>query len=150
MPEFHISEEELECAFLDLMAKLGYTVKYGPGIAPGQFHSERDSLDETILSKCLLTQLRRLNPQLSEEEIGLALQKVLQIPSSSFLTETNEKFHELLLNGLELSRYQNGEQQTVKCKLVDFDCPEKNEFWAVNQFEVSANSQKNVRILLYS
>lgn len=143
MPEFYISEEELEHAFLDLMAQLGYIIKYGPDIAPGQFSSERDSLDEMILSKCLLKQLRRLNPQLSEEEISVVMQKVLQIPMlSSFLTETNEKFHELILNGLELSRYINGEQQTMKCKLIDFDCPENNEFWAVNQFEVLGNSIK--------
>jgi type I restriction enzyme R subunit len=58
------SESTVEDAALDWLAELGWAVKHGPEIAPGELFAERKDYGETVLLERFRTALQRLNPGL--------------------------------------------------------------------------------------
>lgn len=49
----NFAESTVEEAALQWLGELGYAVKHGPEIAPGELHAERTGFGETVLAKRL-------------------------------------------------------------------------------------------------
>jgi type I restriction enzyme R subunit len=130
------TESVVEEAGLNWLGGLGYEIKFGPDIAPGELFAERSSYDEVILAKRLREAIGRLNPMLPQEAQEDAFRKVTLVGEPS-LVRTNRAFHRLLTDGVDVE-YQGEEGRTVhdKAWLFDFGEIENNDWLAVNHFTV--------------
>ncbi|MBI5910676.1 MAG: hypothetical protein HY848_12075 [Betaproteobacteria bacterium] len=71
-----ITESIVESAALAWLEALGWTVEYGPDIAPGELAAERQDYGQVVLEERLRQALVRLNPALPEEAVEDAFRKI--------------------------------------------------------------------------
>ena len=62
-----LNESIVEDGALTWFRELGYTVGYGPQLAPGEPVAERNSFGEVVLVGRLREAIRRLNPAIPEQ-----------------------------------------------------------------------------------
>lgn len=131
----NVRESTVEEAALSWFEELGWEIKHGPEIAPGETGAERPSYQETILPHRLRNALEKLNPKMPAEAIEEAYRKVSRVDSPS-LIQSNQIFHRMLVNGVDVE--YRGQDRVVYdiVRLVDFENPDNNDWAAVNQFTV--------------
>jgi type I restriction enzyme R subunit len=131
-----LDESVVEEAALGWFAELGYGVRHGAQIAPGEPAAERDSFGDVVLAGRLRDAIARLNPAIPPEAQEEALRKVLRIGTPS-LTQTNRAFHKMLRDGVEVE-YPRPEGGIAgdRVRLVSFVDPVENDWLVVNQFTV--------------
>ena len=133
-PTYH--ESDLEDLCLEWLSGLGYTVLYGPDIAPDMPDAEREDFHEVALKRRLEDAVARLNPGLPASAHEEAVRKALLTKSPS-LTANNHAFHRMLTEGVFVEiTHDDGRTSHEPVKLIDFDNPENNDWLAVNQFTV--------------
>ena len=126
----------MELATLDWFQQLGYSLLYGPEIAPTEPGTERDSFGDVVLVGRLRDAIDRLNPKIPAEARDEAFRKVLLTDSPS-LVANNRKFHHRLCDGVQIEyRRADGSVAGDLVRLIDFDDPANNDWLAVNQFTV--------------
>jgi type I restriction enzyme R subunit len=136
MPE-RFSESTVEDAALAWLAELGWAVKHGPEIAPGELFAERKDYGETVLLERFRSALVRLNPSLPEDTLADAERRVLG-PDAPLVVVNNQQFHRWLVDGITSEfRASDGEIRGHPVRLVDFDDLDNNDWLAVNQFTVT-------------
>ena len=133
-----LTESDIEQMTIELLEGRGWKHLYGPEIAPDGRTPLRSSLGEVVLRERLEAAVRRLNPSLPASVLDEAVKTVLRIGSTDLLAD-NERFHELLTQGVTVTVYEQGEERGKKVWLVDFDDLWNNEFTVVNQFTVVEN-----------
>ncbi len=133
-----LTEADVEQIAIDLFKELGYTHLFGGDIAPEMPAAERTSYGEVHLSERLLTALRDLNPNIPHDAIEEATKKVIRASSPTAIGQ-NHIFHQLLVNGIDVS-YRKGDRiVNDKAILVDYHHPEKNDWLIINQFTIVEN-----------
>jgi type I restriction enzyme, R subunit len=134
-----ITEDHVEQACLSWLEELGYTVLYGPDIAPEGTAPERAAYDVVLLMGRLRAAVERLNPELPADAVDHAIRKLLQSETPS-LIEENRRLHQLIIDGVdvEITR-SDGSIAGVKARLVDFGNAANNDWLAVNQYTVIEN-----------
>src|SRR3990170_6340377 len=132
------TESVVEDAALAWLESLGYTVKHGPEIAPGELFAERADYGQTVLSERLRQALVRLNPTLPAEAVDDAFRKITRLDGATLDTR-NRAFHRLLVDGVNVEYRVDGAIRGAQARLLDFDNPESNDWLAVNQFTVVEN-----------
>jgi type I restriction enzyme R subunit len=70
MSEASFTESVVEEAALAWLESLGYPVKHGPEIAPGELFAERGDYGQVILATRLREALVRLNAALGAQHLG--------------------------------------------------------------------------------
>jgi type I restriction enzyme R subunit len=73
MARGNFAESTVEQAALDWLQNLGYAVKHGSDIAPGELAAERTDYGQVIFPDQLRQALVRLNPELPPEALGRGL-----------------------------------------------------------------------------
>ena len=132
-------ESHVESAALDWLADLGYTVLYGPDIAPGEPSAERAEYGQLVLEGRLRDALDRLNPALPPETLGDAFRKLTRLDAPA-LAQRNRAFHRLLVEGVTVEYCRpDGSIAGAQACMLDFDDPANNNWLAVNQFTVVEN-----------
>jgi len=131
-----MTESVVEEAALAWLEGLGYEVKFGPDIAPGELFAERSEWDEVVLAERLKDAIDRLNAKIPQEAQEEAFRKVTILNEPS-LIRNNRAFHKFLTDGVPVE-YQGSEGRVVPdaVLLFDFENPENNDWLAVNQFAV--------------
>ncbi len=144
-----IIEDDVEKAALEILKELGYEYSYGPDIAPDSENPLRKDWDEVVLKDRLLSALTRINKGLSQAVLEEAAKKLLRLQSNDSKVN-NEKFHDYLINGLEIESRDKDRIKGLRVKIIDFENPKNNDFLAMNQFTIIEN-KKNRRpdILLF-
>lgn len=131
-----ISESVVEAAVLEWFAELGYSVAYGPALAPGEPAAERDSFSEVFLWGRLREAARRINPGLGSGLVDDAVRRLVRAESQDPVVE-NFRVHRLLTDGVPVERRgADGAPRTIRVWLVDWDNPGNNDWLAVNQLTV--------------
>jgi type I restriction enzyme R subunit len=131
-----LNESIVEDAALEWFGELGYAVRHGPQLAPGEPAAERESFGEVVLVGRLREAIRRLNPAIPEEAREEALRKVLRVGTPS-LTQTNRAFHRMLRDGVPVEYPRpDGSIAGDHVRLVDFGDVRANDWLVVNQFTV--------------
>src|SRR5690554_3569758 len=131
-----ITEDTVEQAALQWLSGLGYGVRFGGDIAPGEPAAERTSYDEALLLGRLRDALERINPDVPPSALDEALRKVQRAESQNPVLN-NHAFHRLLTEGVDVSYRVAGQLKHGKVWLVDFVHPDNNDWLAVNQFTVT-------------
>ena len=137
MPAAGITEADVEHATLDWLRELGYTVRFGPEIAPGEPAAERDDYGQVLLLGRLRDAPAHLNPGVPVEAHEEALRLLLR-PDSPSAIANNRTFHRMLVAGVPVEyRRPDGSIGGEQVRLVDFAHIEQNDWLAVNQFTVT-------------
>lgn len=93
------TESVVEQAALGWLEHLGWQVKLGPEIAPGEPEAERTDYGQVVLEKPLRDALRRLNPRLPPEALEDAFRRLTRTEGAE-LTLRNRNVHRLLVDGV--------------------------------------------------
>ena len=132
-----ITESIIEQAALAWLERLGWTVKHGPEIAPGELASERVGFSKVVLAQRLQDALAQLNPQLPAEALDDAFRKLTR-PEGPTLEARSRAIHRLLVDGVTVEyRIADGAIRGAQAQVLDFDDPNNNDWLAVNQFTVT-------------
>ena len=133
------SESVVEDAALAWLESLGYAVKHGPDIAPGELAAERSDYAQVVLEDRLRQALVRLNPTLPADAIEDAFRKLTR-PEGPTLEARNRALHRFLVEGVTVEYPRaDGSIAGAQAQVVDFEAAENNDWLAVNQFTVSEN-----------
>jgi len=137
-----LSEAQLETALLERLAGLGFACASDEIIGPDSKHPEREAYDEVVLKDRLETAIARLNPNFPAEARADAVRRLTQSELPNLLEE-NRRIHRLLTDGADVEYYaEDGVLTAGKIQLLDFECPERNDWLAVQQFTVVAGHYK--------
>ena len=159
------TESEIEIFSLSELKGLGYSYIPGPSIAPdgdaqqGLFTADpapayvapgkRKDYGEVVLKDTLEEAIARLNPQIPSAARAEALKAVLAVYSPQLIA-ANEAFHKMLAEGVPVSVRKDGADRGERVWLVDYQQPQNNVFFAINQFTiVERNQNKRPDIILY-
>lgn len=133
----NLRDSHVEKATLAWLESLGWMVKHGPDIAPGELAAERTDFAQVILTQRLRDALARLNPQLPSEALNDAFRKLTR-PEGPSLEARNRAVHRLLVDGVTVEyRTADGSIRGAQARVLDFDVADNNDWLAVNQFTVS-------------
>ncbi|MDP3465479.1 MAG: type I restriction endonuclease subunit R [Sulfuricurvum sp.] len=136
-----INENSIEENLIELLKKQNYRYIYGTEI-------ER-SFDSVVLEEELKNSLKRLNPTLPQSARTEAYNHILHIGSSDLMA-SNEKFHNLLCDGVTVEYEKDGTTQGINVKLIDLEVIELNDFLVVNQFIIKENNnEKRLDVVLF-
>jgi len=134
-----LNESVIEQATLDWLDSLGYVVKNGLDIAPGEPAAERQDYSQVVLEERLRNSLAFLNPTLPAEALEDAFRKLTR-PEGPTLESRNRAVHRLLVDGVTVEyRHKDGHIAGAQARVIDFDTPDNNDWLAVNQFTVIEN-----------
>ncbi|HXK42952.1 MAG TPA: type I restriction endonuclease subunit R [Anaerolineae bacterium] len=149
-----LTESDIESATLTWLEAVGWQVKHGAEIAPGELFAERADYGEVVLAQRLRDALARLNPDLPAEALEDAFRKVARpdLPAApaaaaqaggADLILRNRALHRLLVDGVTVEyRAADGAIRGAQARVLDFDAPAANDWLAVNQFTVVENKHE--------
>jgi type I restriction enzyme R subunit len=133
------TESVVEQAALAWLESLGWSVKHGLQIAPGEAEAERADYAQVILEARLRDALARLNPTFPPEALDDAFRRLTR-PEGAELVARNHAVHRLLVDGVTVEYpTRDGEIRGAQARVVDFDHVDANDWLAVNQFSVVEN-----------
>jgi len=130
-----ITESHIEEAALEILDGLGYKILHGPDISPDGDNPERSSYETVVLVERLKEAIDKFNPTIPDEAKERAVKQILRTESPELVTN-NKKFHNYLVNGVDVEYRHEGRIKGDIAKIFDFETPETNDFVAVNQFTV--------------
>lgn len=142
------SEADLENWAIDELVALGYAYMAGSTTQPDAPHALRQSFRDTILLPKLESAIRRLNPALPDEAVRSALNAVRDTVFAGDLIQENRRLHDLLVSGVKVAWFQNGEQRSGVAKLVNWD-DQANEWLVISQMEIAGKSVRRPDLLLF-
>lgn len=134
------TEADYENSVIELFKNMGYAHIYAPDI-------ERD-FNSPLYDDVLTESLYRLNRNLPEDAVSDALFKIKNFENGE-LVQKNAIFMDYLQNGVPVRYFENGEERSNICYLVDYKNPDNNSFIVANQWTFIENSNKRPDILLF-
>ena len=129
------AESTVEDAALSWLGEVGFTLKHGPEVAPGELHAERTGFGEMVLTKRLRDALAALNPNIPVEAFDDAFRKVTTTHHPALIVN-NRAFHKMLVDGVPVAYQKDGRTVHDQAWLVDWNNPDANDWLVVNQFTV--------------
>jgi len=144
------TESVVEEAALAWLAELGYTVRLGPTLAPGEPAAERADYAQVVLERRLRDALARLNPTVPRGALDEACRK-LTLPDRPTLAANNHAAHRMLVEGVPVEYFRpDNSLGGDLVRVLDFDRPDNNDWLAVNQFTVVENRiERRADVILF-
>lgn len=135
------TEASIEQASIDWLTDLGYTHKLGSSLPQNK--------TEVVLAEPLLQFIEKQYPHIPQEIQRLAVAELSNNVGAD-LDHRNRDFHLKLTKGKEYA-YEDadGQEKAVHIYPIDFENPENNAFWAVNQFSISGKNKRRPDIIIY-
>ena len=144
MPHDYSEDALVEQPAIELFAGLGWQTigafdeVFGKGGTLG-----RESTGEVVLVRHLEPALKRLNPQAAPEAIDAALTELTRDRSVMSLVTANREVYALLKDGVKVEvRTADGELNTERIRVIDWDTPANNHFLLVSQLWVTGEMYK--------
>ena len=137
---FTFDEAAYENSLIELFRNMGYQYEYGPDV-------ERD-VKSPLYETVLLDSLHRINPNLPENAFADALYRLKNYENGE-LVQKNAVFMDYLQNGIPVRFFDNGEEKSSICYLVDYKNVDNNSFIVANQWTFIENSNKRPDIILF-
>jgi len=135
--------------FLQWFDDLGYEVRHGGEIAPGEPGAERGDYRQVLLEGRLRAAITRINPGAARAAIGEAI-RVLKRTTSPSLAVENRTMHRLLVDGVTVETAgPDGGVRGHQIKLIDHGDPSANDWLVVNQFTVLDRSERRPDVLVF-
>lgn len=139
------NEEFLELAAIEVLQELGYSYVHGPDLNTDGL---RTDYKEVIIELKLRDALDFLNPTIPQEALEEAYRRIISFSSPS-LIENNRAFHELLVDGIDVTFRRDGVVKTEKVFVVDFEDADRNDFLVVNQFTIIEHENRRPDLIVF-
>ena len=135
------TEAVIEKATIEWLEDLHYTHKVGYDL----HHNET----EVVLKEQLLAFIQKQHPNLPIELYPLIVSEFVNNKGADLLYR-NRDFHLKLTKGLDY-QYEDaqGNEKAVHVYPIDYQNPENNTFWAVNQFTIKGKNKRRPDIIIY-
>ncbi len=124
---------------IDLFAALGYQTantfneKLGKNGTLG-----RETFNEVVLVPRLRAALQRLNPDLPNEAIELAIEELIRDRSALSPANANREIYQLLKQGISIRTSASEDTELVETvRVIDWNNPTNNDFFLASQFWIS-------------
>ncbi len=101
------TESTVEEAALAWLDGLGYAVRFGPAIAPGEAAAERHDYGQVVLAGRLHDALARFNPGVPADALDEAYRKLTR-PDRPTLTANNHAAHRMIVEGVPVEYFRPG------------------------------------------
>src|SRR5690554_3606383 len=143
---FNDEDFKVEQPAIAQLIKLGWTYVPGARLAPvaaskdAQSTAERAYYRDVVLVKRLESALRKLNPWISNENLGKVMRELTH-PNHAALMEYNHSIYEMLVNYLSVEQDLGKGRKGQTVKIIDFDNPANNEYLCTNQFKIEGAHQ---------
>lgn len=144
----NFTEDLLERAAIEILGDLGYEYVFGPEISQGSDYPEREDYKEVILKDRLKNALFEINRDIPQEGLEEAYRQIITF-NSPMLEENNRRFHQLLVEGIEVTFKEDGNLRTKTVYPIDFNNPEENEFIVVNQLTIIEKEERRPDLILF-
>ena len=100
----------------------------------------RTSYHEILLSRYFQNALRRLNPWMTDSQLSEAQKTLESRLSTASLLQVNEEKYFLLRDGIPVTvKKPNGQPETKRAAVIDFQNPENNEFLAIKELKIQGD-----------
>ena len=97
----------------------------------------RISYNEILLFRYFKEALKKFNPWINDSQISEAQKILEQRLSTSSLLQINEEKYFLIRDGIPVTvKKPNGQTETKKATVIDFQNPEKNYFLAIKELKI--------------
>lgn len=97
----------------------------------------RESHKEIVLHRYFHEALKKLNPWINDSQISEAQKMLEQRLSTSSLLQVNEEKYFLIRDGIPVAvKKPNGQTETKKASVIDFQNPENNYFLAIKELKI--------------
>ena len=97
----------------------------------------RTSYNEILLFRYFKEALKKFNPWINDSQISEAQKILEQRLSTSSLLQINEEKYFLIRDGIPVTvKKPNGQTETKKATVIDFQTPEKNYFLAIKELKI--------------
>ena len=100
----------------------------------------RTSYHEILLTRYFQNALRRLNPWMTNSQLSEAQKTLENRLSTASLLQVNEEKYFLLRDGIPVTvKKPNGQSETKRAAVIDFQNPENNEFLAIKELKIQGD-----------
>lgn len=100
----------------------------------------RTSYHEILLTRYFQNALRRLNPWMTDSQLSEAQKTLESRLSTASLLQVNEEKYFLLRDGISVTvKKPNGQPETKRAAVIDFQNPENNEFLAIKELKIQGD-----------
>ncbi|MDU2830012.1 MAG: type I restriction endonuclease subunit R [Anaerococcus sp.] len=97
----------------------------------------RESYKDILLTRYFYEALRKFNPWINENQIIEAQEVLGKRLSTSSLIQINEEKYFLIRDGIPVTvKKPNGQTETKKAAVIDFQNPDKNYFLAIKELKI--------------
>ncbi|QLH79822.1 type I restriction endonuclease subunit R [Halosimplex rubrum] len=124
---------ESERPALETLQKLGWVVLDQQQTT---WADPRETESSAVLESRLRNAVERLNPWLNENNLNKAVREIQQVAGTSTMDE-NEQIHEKLVRHIAVEQDRGHGKQHQTVQYIDYENPENNDFFALNQFRVA-------------
>lgn len=133
------TEADYENAIINLFQEMEYDYVYAPDL-DRDFHSP-------LHRDVLIDNLCRINRDLPDDAIQEALKKIENFDNGS-LVQKNTLFMDYIQNGVPVTYFDQGEEKSAICYLVDYKNVDNNSFIITNQWTFIEYSHKRPDVLI--
>ncbi len=123
---------ESERPALEALQRLGWEIVDQQQTA---WSDPRETETSAVLEPRLRDAVDRLNPWLNENNLNKAVREIQQVAGTNTMDE-NEQIHEKLVRHTTVEQVRGHGKQHQTVQYVDYETPENNDFFALNQFRV--------------
>ena len=100
----------------------------------------RTSYHEILLTRYFQNALRRLNPWMTDSQLSEAQKTLESRLSTASLLQVNEEKYFLLRDGIPVTvKKPNGQPETKRAAVIDFQNTENNEFLAIKELKIQGD-----------
>ena len=100
----------------------------------------RASYHEILLIRYFQNALRRLNPWMTDSQLSEAQKTLESRLSTASLLQVNEEKYFLIRDGIPVTvKKPNGQPETKRAAVIDFQNPENNEFLAIKELKIQGD-----------
>ena len=143
MPNPYSEDQLIEQPAINLLKELGWhhqncTNEFRDG---NESRIGRETKSEVVLTDRLRAMLKRLNPDAPNDAIEDAIEKLTQSRAVMNPVEANREIYNLLKDGVKVTLADpNTQEETVSVlKVIDWENPENNDFFAASQFWITGD-----------
>jgi type I restriction enzyme R subunit len=143
MPQGYTEDELIEQTCIEIFQSIKYDFancyeeKYGQHSTLG-----RETSSEVVITPKLTYSLIKLNPDVPIEVIDLAIDELTKDRSTLNPVIANRDVYKLIKDGVKITFTSEDESEDYIVKVIDFDNPEKNEFFLASQFWITGDLYK--------
>lgn len=133
------TEEKIELPTIELFKSLGYQHENGFNEQVGEYSTfGRETRSEVVLKKRLEDALIRLNPEIPRHIIDLAVEDLTKDRRTLNPTVANQEIYKMIKDGIKVTVSLDDDCEEIETlKIIDFDNPDNNDFFLVNQFWIT-------------